>query len=1048
MKFFNFCFLIFVFLQIPIQAHLQCDSPSYDDPLSQNGFLESMNIPCAWTITNGDPSIAVLVYDNYLSKDHPDLVDKVIEIIEGPFGCPEDDGHENHGIQSLGAIAGIRDNRICIAGSGGDTKVSGYCEAANNSTLLDGMNRGYKIMSISHFGGISKSTMETLTDNEVTVLIAGLRLLHQASNPSGYHSVPGVIHVGRAKRNGSFWEYTQGGPGPNMNMDVLAVCENMGRIFPSHTCENVYEVGTSLGTPVIAGVVALMKSVNPCLFPGDIEEILVETAAPSPDVATRSGVIDAYAAVLMAQNFQGFDKEWSGNQTISTDQVSGDLRVVSGSDIILTNRLKTGANTRITIEGGAKLTITGRVEMGEAARFIVERGAELVVDGGVITTGDCANQWEGIVVEGNAEAIQQLPGNVSDTNRNGVVHLMNGALLENAHTFINMNPIYIDWPETPSFYGGHVTASNTTFRNTNTWTNYSRVAAFMQYRGRDRSSFTDCTIENVSAGMTHWSVNGVTYDNCNFSNYEELAILSHDSAVKVINGNVFDNGTHDQTDQAAIDLYQTFPIPIGTQIGDEDSSPNRFFGGFHSVFSEGGNPVLESIGVVNNIFTGGERSIVFHGISNHHIKNNDMIGPTRGVEIAANGNEIFNTMTDNQFSSHDIGLFSFSNNMGFDFLSNCFDYTNFNDVRVHGGGIRSSVGSMDIAASNIFSAATTRNIRVTTSPAFDYWILSGTPDNDRRVPRGTVDDDVTTSLYPGNIKNSIAQIDPSCGSTSSPGPININPIKCELPASKEDLEDFITKLDKEIITLGSEIVNYEFESLQWYRTKYRITEILRCLQMANDKLIFLCGKGKDYTSLISRYSSDKFLYKTYVYGMMVSNGDYNDARQYLNSLRTETEEESDFKTVQLINVDRLQNNIFEANSSDLSTLYTIGKKVYPMSAYARSLYKYFTGEKLELDTEIGKEGIKSRSIAPEENEVIVYPNPSRGTLELDYKISEQAKLSVYSRSGTVLKEVSLDANIKQMELDLTHLPDGIYILLVRTSETGELIHEDKMVIIK
>jgi hypothetical protein len=48
----------------------------------------------------------------------------------------------------------------------------------------------------------------------------------------------------------------------------------------------------------------------------------------------------------------------------------------------------------------------------------------------------------------------------------------------------------------------------------------------------------------------------------------------------------------------------------------------------------------------------------------------------------------------------------------------------------------------------------------------------------------------------------------------------------------------------------------------------------------------------------------------------------------------------------------------------------------------------------------------------------------------------------------VLKEVSLNANIEQMELDLTHLPDGIYIILIRASETGKLIHQDKLVIIE
>ncbi len=39
-----------------------------------------MNIPCAWTLSNGSPDIIVAVYDTYLSDDHDDLQGKVVAI--------------------------------------------------------------------------------------------------------------------------------------------------------------------------------------------------------------------------------------------------------------------------------------------------------------------------------------------------------------------------------------------------------------------------------------------------------------------------------------------------------------------------------------------------------------------------------------------------------------------------------------------------------------------------------------------------------------------------------------------------------------------------------------------------------------------------------------------------------------------------------------------------------------------------------------------------------------------------------------------------------
>jgi serine protease len=65
--------------------------------------------------------------------------------------------------------------------------------------------------------------------------------------------------------------------------------------------------GTSMATPHVSGVVALMQSVAPKpLTPAQVEGLLVASARPfpaKPDKAIGSGILDATAAVERAQSF-------------------------------------------------------------------------------------------------------------------------------------------------------------------------------------------------------------------------------------------------------------------------------------------------------------------------------------------------------------------------------------------------------------------------------------------------------------------------------------------------------------------------------------------------------------------------------------------------------------------------------------------------------------------------------------------------------------------------------------------------------------------------
>ncbi|MDX1477331.1 MAG: T9SS type A sorting domain-containing protein [Saprospiraceae bacterium] len=1011
---------LFVLLSMGDLAFAQtCSNPvQYNDPASQDGVLETMNIPCAWTLTNGDPGIAVAVVDRYLDDAHDELAGKVILPING--NCDPSQANEHHGIQSFGAIAGIRNNAVCIAGSGGDTKVAGWCGYANNTNLQQILDAGYKIVSISAWSGISRATMEKLTENGVVVLVAGLDQYHQA-----YEDVPGVVHVGRAWMNGDFWQY---GSPTNQNLDVLVTTESLDRIVDGNDCEPAGG-GTSIGTPLLAGVVALMRAVNPCLSPADIEEILVQTAAPIPANATpditRAGVFDAYQAVLAAQNFVGVDQTWGaggGGATIENAYVSGNLDIFTGGDVIVNGNVYFGNESIVTVQPNARLTVNGGLFLGGNSQIIVQRGGQLVVDGGTLTKSFCADSWRGIIVEGNATYPQQLPSPQTYANLNGIVHLTNGAIIEHAGIAVSMSPSHIPWPNS-DYYGGLVVADNATFRNND------RAVEFMKYRKfEDQSSFTNVAFEgNGKFITTHWENHGVKFDNCQFSNYQHQAILTWDASVIVVNGCTFDNAGHTQYDQASIHLYHTSSNPYASIIGDHLGAPNVFSGGYYAVYSTSAANMEPTL-VTNNIFIGGNTAVTMDGVSNQSIENNDHIGQVFGNRIIGNG-PYANETLDNHYSDTEVGVFSWYDNSNYQFSANCFDLTVRKDFRLDEGLIEEDQGSPALAASNCFSSGFAKGIRLTGgSTVFRYHILQGTPTSSCQRP-----------AYSGNVLNSVSEQALECGSTATVGPINIDRIQCAIATDPDDIEADILNLLLQLSQLESDLSMETYLSVQWLQIKYQITEVERCIQQMKLRLIQIRGKNDELSDLRDFFASDDFYYRTYVYGMYVHNEKYDSARAYLNGLSPIGEEQVDFVFVQSINLDRLEDRNYVLAAADSAQLYAIGKKVYPLNGFARSLYYVLTGEKLVLDLPEEEELAPRQATTVETSDplISVYPNPANDHFVVTSSnvLERNLLISISDVQGRVLDRKTMLRGSLEMRFDMSHLMPGVFIINAYDAET-------------
>lgn len=90
---------------------------------------------------------------------------------------------------------------------------------------------------------------------------------------------------------------------PAIKPDISGPGVSVRSAYPGHTY--VYMSGTSMSTPHIAGVVALIREANPNLTPDEIKQIIYQTAydlgPAGEDNSYGYGMVDAYEAVMLAK---------------------------------------------------------------------------------------------------------------------------------------------------------------------------------------------------------------------------------------------------------------------------------------------------------------------------------------------------------------------------------------------------------------------------------------------------------------------------------------------------------------------------------------------------------------------------------------------------------------------------------------------------------------------------------------------------------------------------------------------------------------------------
>ena len=255
-----------------------------NDPLaSQQYSLNQMSVPTAWATSRGD-GVLIAVIDTGVDFSHPDLAGKIAgrghDFINNDDDATDDHGHGTH---VSGIAAGATNNNQGIAGVGFNArvlpvKVLGSNGSGDNVAVANGIrwatDQGVRVINMSLGSTAPTAAVQSAVDyawsrGVVVVCAAGNAGSAAPQYPAAYPNCISVSATDAADRLASFSSFGD-------TVDVAAP----GVQILSTVRGGRYESwsGTSMATPNVAGVVALLWAAHPAWSNAQIRAALENNA--------------------------------------------------------------------------------------------------------------------------------------------------------------------------------------------------------------------------------------------------------------------------------------------------------------------------------------------------------------------------------------------------------------------------------------------------------------------------------------------------------------------------------------------------------------------------------------------------------------------------------------------------------------------------------------------------------------------------------------------------------------------------------------------------
>ncbi len=403
-----------------LQVQLTPNDSRYLDQWHYYEATGGLNAPAAWDASTGSGVVVAVIDTGY--RPHADLAanlvggyDMIIDTAVSNDGngrdsdasdpgdwitageCGNGNAAQNsswHGTHVSGTIAAVTNNGSGVAGVAFGARVQpvralGKC-GGYTSDIADGIvwASGGTVgglpanatparvisMSLGGSGSCDTTTQSAINgarSRGTTIVVAAGNSNANAANYSPA-SCSGVITVAAVNRSGGRAYYSNFGavvdvaaPGGDMRSaaanGVLSTL-NTGTTTPGADSYAYYQ-GTSMATPHVSGVVALMLNKNPALTPDQVESLLKSSARAFPATCSQcgSGIVSASAAVAAAAGGGGGGGGTTTVAEVESNNTLATAQAISANPVTVNGSMASSSDTdyyKVTLGAGKTITAT------------------------------------------------------------------------------------------------------------------------------------------------------------------------------------------------------------------------------------------------------------------------------------------------------------------------------------------------------------------------------------------------------------------------------------------------------------------------------------------------------------------------------------------------------------------------------------------------------------------------------------------------------------------------------------------------------------------
>ncbi len=310
-----------------MKTTLTPNDPSFNG--SNQWGLFQIDATSAWNVGTGDANVVVAIVDDAVEITHPDLSPVIwtntgeiagngvdddgngyIDDAQG-YDVADQDGNPNpdtpvsaydHGTHVAGIAGAATDNNAGIASIGFGVSLMAVKSTNSASAVTHGyegvvyaVENGADVVNMSWGGPGSSTTYQNIMNwaygqGAVLIAAAGNDNVSSQFYPAAYNNVISVASTTTGDAKSGFSNYGSW-------IDISAP----GSAIYSTVPNSGYQIkqGTSMASPMVAGLAGLLKSLNPGLSPADIESCILSTA-DNIDAANPSYVGDLGAGRINA----------------------------------------------------------------------------------------------------------------------------------------------------------------------------------------------------------------------------------------------------------------------------------------------------------------------------------------------------------------------------------------------------------------------------------------------------------------------------------------------------------------------------------------------------------------------------------------------------------------------------------------------------------------------------------------------------------------------------------------------------------------------------